>query len=306
VTGGLAKLDRWIDTAERWIVSVSLVVMAMVVFLDVVYRRYADPESRFGTIFALASGIERDGPQWGQVHTVFNLLGILGGIVLLFLAARSARRRPLWGDGPDRKPLSLGAAAGLTAAIVIGTWGAMILMFPSSDADIGECLDASWSVECGLFPVGVVWASPLGLVLTLWVGFLGAAMAARARRHLRVEAVEQRLPERTRRLAGLAAGFLTAIFCLFLAYLAQRYVLKRYDDWVASDYLGGLHDGIPIPRWASFSIVPLAYLLIGARYVANAIRGLHGEIDDTPYELQGLTREAGPEAEAPTPSEPVP
>ena len=48
---GVRKLDAWIYRAERAVVVVALMLMALMVFLDVVHRTFAQHDS------ALASGL---------------------------------------------------------------------------------------------------------------------------------------------------------------------------------------------------------------------------------------------------------
>jgi TRAP-type C4-dicarboxylate transport system permease small subunit len=108
---------------------------------------------------------------------------------------------------------------------------------------------------------------------------------------LRVEAVQHAMPEKLRRLTGLLSGALTALFCLVLAYIGYRYVLVRYDEWVSSDGLGSLHDGLPIPYFASFLVVPLAYVLMAARFVGIGVLAFRGELQETPAELRDIEQQ---------------
>jgi TRAP-type C4-dicarboxylate transport system permease small subunit len=142
-----------------------------------------------------------------------------------------------------------------------------------------------------MFPAGLTWAQPLGLVLTLWVAYLGASMATKDNLHLRVEVVQHAMPDKLRRMTGLLSGALTAVFCLVLAYIGYRYVLVRYDEWVSSDGLGSLHDGLPIPYFASFMVVPLAYVLMAVRFVGIGVLAFRGELETRPAELRDLEQQ---------------
>jgi TRAP-type C4-dicarboxylate transport system permease small subunit len=126
------------------------------------------------------------------------------------------------------------------------------------------------------------------LVLTLWVAYLGASMATKDNLHLRVEAVQHALPDKLKRLTGLLSGLLTAGFCLVLAHIGYRYIIVRHEEYVISDGLGGLHDGLPIPYFASFLVVPFAYVLMAARFISIGVLAFRGELQQTPAELRDI------------------
>jgi TRAP-type C4-dicarboxylate transport system permease small subunit len=107
--------------------------------------------------------------------------------------------------------------------------------------------------------------------------------------------VQHALPDKLRRLIGLLSGVLTALFCLVLAYIGYRYVLVRYDEYVISDGLGGLHNSLPIPYFASFVVVPLAYMLMAARFVGIGVLAFRGELEQRPAELRELEQKRAEE-----------
>jgi hypothetical protein len=89
---------------------------------------------------------------------------------------------------------------------------------------------------------------------------------------------------------------------MLLAYLAYEWVVSMKDQWATSNHLGGLHDGIEIPKWASFSIVPIAYTLMGLRFVGIGVLAFRGELDEELPELRELkAKEAESAAAKPPP-----
>jgi len=311
----LKKINHWLYQLERVIVVGSLFVMSLVVFLSVVYRRYADPESVMASKLAKLIGAERDTATWQSLQDASGPMSmvLLGAIV--YLGFRTASRRSLWNrsgeDGKSAKeihgePLPHGKCAIYTVATILGCWLLMVLLFGTGKIEQAECIElrlaGEYSFACGRFPAGLAWAQPLGLILTLWVSFLGASMATKENLHLKVEAVQKALPEKLRRISGLLSGLLTAGFCLLLAYLAYQWVGSMKSQWVDSDHLGGLHDGIDIPKWLSFSVVPLAYTLMAARFVGLGVLAFRGELEELPAELRGLeAKEREQEANEPPP-----
>ena len=107
--------------------------------------------------------------------------------------------------------------------------------------------------------MGLSWGEPLLRVSVLWVGLLGAMAATRDRRHIRIDLLSRFLPPRlaswTRGLADLFAG----LVCLLLAWHGARFVHYEWLD-------GGLLFGT-VPAWACELIIPLAFALMGLRYL---------------------------------------
>ncbi|WP_146155390.1 TRAP transporter small permease, partial [Enhygromyxa salina] len=312
----LKKLNHWLYQIERGIVVVSLMVMSVVVFLSVVHRRYADPESVLADKVAKLIGAERDGSTWQSLQDVAGPISalLLAGIV--YLGFRTASRRKLWDRSDEAgktakeihgEPLSHAKCAAYTAVTILVAWGLTVLLFGTGRVEQYECIELSlageYSFQCGRFPAGLAWAQPLGLILTLWVAFIGASMATKDNLHLKVEAVQQAMPEKIKRISGLLSGVLTAVFCLLLAYLGYRYVIVKHEEFEISNGLGGLHDGIDIPYYISFSIVPIAYTLMAARFVGLGVLAFRGELEETPAELRELK---AVEAEEPGEPEPAP
>jgi TRAP-type C4-dicarboxylate transport system permease small subunit len=305
----LKKVNHWLYQAERVIVVVSLLVMSVVVFLSVVYRRYADPESVLASKLAGLIGVERETAAWQSLQDAGGPLSFVLLAVVVYLGFRTASRRALWNrDGEVGKsldeihgePLPHLKCAIYSVATLLGCWALMVLLFGTGKIEQAECIElhlaGDSSFHCGMFPAGLAWAQPLGLIFTLWVAFLGASMATKENLHLKVEAVQKALPEHLKRISGLLSGLLTAGFCMLLAYLAYAWVDSMKDQWVSSNHLGGLHDGIDIPKWLSFSIVPLAYVLMGLRFVGIGVLAFRGELEELPAELREL--KAREEAEA--------
>jgi len=300
----LKKLNGWVYQVERFIVVSSLLVMTLVMFLAVVHRGYADEDSvLFSKIATGLLGAEREDSTWLAMQEVADWAVPLALTLVIYVGFRTASRRPLWRrdekPGATRaeihgEPLSHAKCLIYTIATALGCWGVAVLLFGTGSLEQSQCIELDLAGEsdlaCGMFPAGLQWAAPFALVLTLWVSFVGASMATRENLHLKLEAANRALPEKLRRITGLIAGILTACFCLLLAYLGYRYCGVKYDEWVLSDHLGGLHDATPIPMWASFTIVPFAWTLMAIRFVGAGVLALRGELDHTPAELRELDK----------------
>ncbi len=290
---GLQKVNELIYRIERWIVVTSLLVMSVVVFLDVVQRRYTDPQSKLAAKIASFMGVGEESGAWETLQGLSTGLIVAIFLALFYFGIRTASTRRLLPSqrereisprpAPSRPKALVGAVVGLGVC-----WVVLRLLFGSGDIEaVGTCGDG-FSFACGLFPNGLIWSQPFALVLTLWVGFLGASMATKDNRHLKVEAVQRALPERLQRWSGLVSGVITASFCLLLAYLAYRYVGYQRQDWLDADQMGALYDGIDIAKWQGSIVLPLAYALMALRFGVNGVLAFQGKLEEASLERPDL------------------
>ena len=114
-----------------------------------------------------------------------------------------------------------------------------------------------------LFDYGFVWIDPFLRVLVLWLGLLGATVATRNNKHIRIELPARILKRNTHRLIQSIIGQVSAWTCLVVAWYGLNWVKLDYADQVTS-FSG-------IPSWMLEVIIPAAFALIGARYFLQSI-----------------------------------
>ncbi|MDF1564944.1 MAG: TRAP transporter small permease subunit [Deltaproteobacteria bacterium] len=250
----LGRLDRAVYRAERFVVVAGLFVMSVVVFIDVVHRTFADPESRVARWLAGAAGLFGEAGlaealyptmrDWVAPPFLFAFFLILAYIGVRWRAeeSRTSRLR----------------AWGLALALVVGAWVVVRGMI--------------W-----LLPNGVVWAQALAMILTLWVGFVGASMCTFDGRHLRVEAADRLWSPGARRVVTTLANLFTAAAVLALFALSLSFIGGHWESWIQTDGYGGLVDGLPgVPQWAAFGVLPLTFLIMGTRFLTAAVAAATG------------------------------
>lgn len=289
----LKKADDGLHQAERALVVAALLVMSVLVFLSVAHSRWSDSESILTAVIARLLGSGPDDGLYQSLQTQSFWIAVVSFFVVVVAAARTGSTRSLWPSGdakaasaakdaaPRGWPLSLGIGLGVT----VGSLATMFVLFGQPELDPSTCSEQGFTLRCGVFPNGIVWAEAVALILTIWVAFVGTAMAAKDNRHLKVEAVVSRLPEGIKRWVGLVSGLVTAGFCFFLAFLSYKYVMYQYEIAAGSQGVGGNFEGTEIKVWLGFSIVPVAYALTALRSIATGVRSAMGLIDDTPAEL---------------------
>ncbi len=105
---------------------------------------------------------------------------------------------------------------------------------------------------------GIGWGDPLVRVLLLWVGLLGAIIATREERHIRIDVLTRYLPARFSGLARYITEWFSAVVCALLAYHGGRLV------WDESQY-GSVMFGT-VPTWLCQLIIPIGFGLMALRF----------------------------------------
>ena len=110
-----------------------------------------------------------------------------------------------------------------------------------------------------LFDSGFVWIDPLLRVLVLWLGLVGATVATRHNKHIRIDLLSHYFRRNTLRLVETVVAQISAWTCLLVAWFGL--------DWIRLDYEAGIEAFLGIPAWAIEIVVPLAFALIGLRFL---------------------------------------
>ena len=114
-----------------------------------------------------------------------------------------------------------------------------------------------------LFDSGFIWIDPLLRVLVLWLGLIGATVATRHNKHIRIDLLSRLFERNTHRLIQSVVGQISAWTCLLLAWFGF--------GWIRMDYADGLVAFAGIPAWMLEVIIPFSFALIGLRYFAMSV-----------------------------------
>lgn len=250
------RIDYAVYRAERAVVVGSLLLMSLVVFLDVVHRSFSGEESKLAMVAAKLAGwvgidVPAGSPAYEQLTAASPFVLFVGFSALTYFGIRSTKRAT---------PIAAPVAAGAAVAGVLVAHGLVRLLLV-------------------LVPNGLIWSQDLALVLTLWVGFVGASMCTYENRHLRVEAAQKLLPPKLRPLVGFASGVFTTLVCAALLWVSLRYVAFHRQEWVATEGQGGLFPGMSLPKWVGFLALPLAFGFMSVRFFVKALGALRGEVE---------------------------
>lgn len=114
-----------------------------------------------------------------------------------------------------------------------------------------------------LFGVGLLWVDPLLRYLTLWIGFLGAAVAAAEGRHIQIDVLTHVLAPGVRRITGRLVSLAAAVVCAVLFAAAYRHLATEYA-YDTRVFLG-------LPSWLLLAVIPLGLALLAYRFLDRAV-----------------------------------
>lgn len=117
-----------------------------------------------------------------------------------------------------------------------------------------------------LFGVTLLWGDPAIRHLVLWAGFVGAAVAARDGRHLRIDAVLRALPPRLRGWVDGIGSLFSCGICFLLCHLAVRFVNDERTFGAAGDLV--------VATWVLQLIFPVTFAILAFRFGIQGFRKL--------------------------------
>jgi tripartite ATP-independent transporter DctM subunit len=139
------------------------------------------------------------------------------------------------------------------------------------------------------FSTGIAGATEYLQHLTLWIGFLGAMLATREGKHLKIAAALNSLPPRLSRLSHCLVAFISAAVCAGLFGAGLQLVVAEapgLPSWTAKiipDFVerwldpfglfqsGGLTTvGGWIPIWLAEAVMPFGFAVMAIRFILHA------------------------------------
>jgi TRAP-type C4-dicarboxylate transport system permease small subunit len=109
------------------------------------------------------------------------------------------------------------------------------------------------------FGGGLFWAEPLLRYLVLWGGLLGAVAATGQSRHIAIDLIGNRLPERVQAWLNLIIQLFSAVAAAGLTWAAWRFLRNEIADAGTGP--------LDLPLWLLLGIFPASFALITLRYL---------------------------------------
>lgn len=125
-----------------------------------------------------------------------------------------------------------------------------------------------------LLGTGLIWADPLLRNAVLWLGFVGASLATRDDKQIRIDLVGRFLPARAASAAALVTDIFTVVVCVLLADASVTFVANEiaFRDTLVT--IGGFD----VPTWWSQVILPAGFAMIALRVTIRIVLRLAGRI----------------------------
>jgi TRAP-type C4-dicarboxylate transport system permease small subunit len=114
--------------------------------------------------------------------------------------------------------------------------------------------------------VGLPGSESLVRYLVLWVGFIGASLAAREGRHITIEVIKLRPSAGGRRYLAAVSQLCAVVVCALMTWAAVKFV--RDDAEI------GTRTFLDLPTWVLETIIPATFAIMSLRFLLRAIRAL--------------------------------
>ncbi len=125
-----------------------------------------------------------------------------------------------------------------------------------------------------LFDSGIAWAEPLLRLLVLWVGMLGAMLATREDKHIRIDIISRYLPPHRQHISNRVTSAVSTLVCALLAYHSGRFVYFELQD--GTEAFNGM------PAWLAELVLPIGFTIMALRFALHTLSAPQAKKAETP------------------------
>lgn len=118
-----------------------------------------------------------------------------------------------------------------------------------------------------VFQSSLFFSEELNRILIILITFAGISYAARQGRHIRMSAIFDALPPKSRKVLMVIIALVTAVFMLGLAWYSSQYILTQASR-------GRVLPSLQIPVWIILVWVPVGFFMTGLQYLLTAIKNI--------------------------------
>ena len=151
------------------------------------------------------------------------------------------------------------------------------------------CLIVALMIGLGIFEIvlrygfktSLLWKTVMLENLTLWLCFLGAALATAEKRHISIDVLSRVLPDKIMRYSHYIIDILSMIVVSILAYYGFDFLQE--EQKLQTTLIG------EIPLWWAKSIIPTGFVLIGIHLLLQfgiRLTGSEDKQDDVEGEIE--------------------
>ncbi len=110
----------------------------------------------------------------------------------------------------------------------------------------------------------------LNMIFIIIVTFAGLSYAARQGRHIRMSAIYDALPVKSRKLLMIFISAVTGLFMFVLAYYSYSYIMEVYKS-------GRILPALGIPLFYIYLWIPVGFVVTGLQFIFTVIKNLRQE-----------------------------
>ena len=110
---------------------------------------------------------------------------------------------------------------------------------------------------------GIPWGDSLVRILVLWLGLIGAMIASRNHRHIKIDILSRHLSPAYQIGLRRFTDVVTSTVCFIVAWYAFVFVKIEYQD--------GMTAFENVPVWVTEIIIPYAFFTMAIRYLLSAL-----------------------------------
>ena len=116
------------------------------------------------------------------------------------------------------------------------------------------------------FSTGIAWGDSLVRYLVVWVGFVGAAVAAKEEKHITIDVVSRWITGAGKPVIQVISHSSSAAICGLLTWAGVKFI------WFEAQMGGTAFFNLPV--WVPELIIPITFGLMTLRYALRLINGL--------------------------------
>ncbi|HON96423.1 MAG TPA: TRAP transporter small permease subunit [Deltaproteobacteria bacterium] len=127
-------------------------------------------------------------------------------------------------------------------------------------------------VQIGLrdvFSTGIAGGSEIVRHMVLWVAFIGAGLAAREGKHIRIDVAYRMLPDGMKRFAEVVTSLFTTVMCGILLYASIVFIQVDYSTGTSI-----LFHQVHVPVWTLEVVIPIGYCAVMLRFALRCMLSL--------------------------------
>ncbi|PIR18174.1 MAG: C4-dicarboxylate ABC transporter permease [Deltaproteobacteria bacterium CG11_big_fil_rev_8_21_14_0_20_49_13] len=113
------------------------------------------------------------------------------------------------------------------------------------------------------FDTGFSWADVTVRHMVLWVGFLGAVIAAIEDRHISLDIFSRMLPQKFKKYVSKLVYLGSSFVCAVLAYASYKFVAS--ERMMESELFAG------VPVWLAEVVIPVTFAMLGFLFLIRVI-----------------------------------